>query len=206
MEIRSGLYVLLVLLSSNGRTQVAKGPNLVRETLDVAVADLLKANKVSGGIEIFAGCKPFEEKTFEIVDRPLDSALARLAQAEPSLSWRKNEKTYLATIKLVDSPSLTAAKLPPLQLKVRTLWQATDSLLQHRATQNRVAELKLSSGPEHLGTSSIYERDERTISLPAGTLQDDLNTVAAAFGSAMWQLNQRECGETRTFRLSWIAR
>lgn len=196
---------LVVLCTYIGAEQGAAANRPLR-TVDVVAADVLKAAKVPGGIEVITGCNRFAARPFDVPSGLVDNTLVSLSRSDSSLSWYKRGNRYTVIIKLVSAPSVTSAKLPALQMKVKTLPEATDLLLQQKGTQDRIAELKLVGAPDELGFSSIHERDTRQISLPAGTLQDDLNALAAAFGAAVWHLDQRQCGGSRTFRLSWIAK
>jgi len=104
------------------------------------------------------------------------------------------------------TPSVSSAKLPSLQLRVKTLSEATDILLQQKAMQDHPAALNTTEAPDNIGFSSIRERELRIVSIPPGTLKEDLNTLASAFGAAVWKLDQHDCRGNRTFRLSWIAK
>jgi hypothetical protein len=200
------LLCSVILLCASGDSAQVVTPKTSLRTLDVVVADLLKAARVPGGIEVMRGCNDLESKPFEVATVPISAALTNLSEVERTLTWHKIGAGYLVTITSVGSPRVTSAEIPALQLKAKTLTEASDILLQEQATRNRIAGLKLSEGPSNIGFSSIHDRDRRGISLPAGTLRDDLNALATAFGPAIWQLDQRECGGRRSFRLSWIAK
>jgi len=205
ITLQSLSWCFVLLCTCSGTEQIGAANRPLR-TVDVVAADVLRAAKVPGGIEVITGCNQFVASSFDVTSGLVDNTLASLSRSDPSLSWYKRGNRYTVTIKGVSAPSLTSAKLPALKMKVKTLSEATDLLLQQKGTQDRIAELKLVGAPDELGFSSIHERDVRQISLPAGTLQDDLNALAAAFGAAVWHLDQRQCGGSRTFRLSWIAK
>jgi hypothetical protein len=197
------LFILLWSSTTLAQGADAKGP---LKPLDVIVADLLQASNVPGGIEVLSGCDQLKAKTREPETLTTDAALSVLSEAEHTLAWSKKGNLYSVRIREVDTPSVTSVQLPALQLNVTTLAQATDILLQHQATRNHLARIKMSETTDAIGFSSIHERNTRSISLPAGTLRDDLNAVALAFGKAIWRLDQRECGGDRIFRLSWISK
>ena len=199
------LCSVILLCASGDSAQVVTAKTSLR-TLDVVVAELLEAARIPGGIEVMRGCNELESKRFEVATVPISAALTNLSEVERTLTWHKIGPSYLITITSVGSPIVTTVEIPPLQLKGKTLAEASDILLQEQATRNRIAGLKVSEGPSNIGFSSIHDRDRRDISLPADTLRDDLNALAAAFGPAIWQLAQRECGGRRSFRLSWIAK
>jgi hypothetical protein len=174
--------------------------------LDVVAADLLKARDVPGGVEVISGCSAIPLRVFEVGSMPTEGALNILSQSEHSLTWDKKGPAYTVTIRGTATPSVSSAKLPSLQLRVKTLSEATDILLQQRAMQDHLAALNTTEAPDNIGFSSIHERELRIVSLPPGTLREDLNALASAFGAAVWKLDQHDCGGNRTFRLSWIAK
>jgi hypothetical protein len=175
------------------------------KTIDAFVADLMRADKVAGGLELVQECAPLEPKPLDFKG-PLIQALRKLSQVDPSLSWRQSGSTYLVTINRSGSARLTSVHLPALQFSARTLDEASDILLQQQRVRDRIRELRLAESPSNIGFSSINERELRQISLPEGTLGEDLNALAAAFGSAIWQLDQRTCGNNSSYRLAWISK
>jgi hypothetical protein len=199
------LLYAVMMHTSAGSAQLAAGKIPLRP-LDVVVADLLKTARVPGGIEVLRGCNNLDPKPFQVAAVPTSDVLTNLSEIERTLTWQKTGAGYLVTITSAEAPKVASVELPALHLKAKTLAEASDILLQQQATQNRITELKLSEAPDNIGFSSIHERDTRDISLPAGTLREDLNALAVAFGTAIWQLDQRECSGRRSFRLSWIAR
>jgi hypothetical protein len=202
--LRILLYAVM-LCASAASAQVVTAKTPLRP-LDAVVADLLKTARVPGGIEVTRGCDELEPKPFEVATAPTSDALTSLSQVERTLTWQKIGTSYLVTITPVGGPRVASVGLPALQLKAKNLAEASDFLLQQQAVQNRIAELRLSEVPDNIGFSSIHERETRDVSLPAGTLREDLNALATVFGAAIWQLDQRECGGRRSFRLSWIAK
>jgi hypothetical protein len=205
-DIRLRVFWALALMGSfTSAAQVATAKSALR-SVDVVVADVLKAGNVPGGIEVIAACNELEARAFDVEAARTDNALTILSQEEPRVSWVKRGSTYTVTIKTAASPSVAAAKLPALQLRVKTLSEATDILLQQKALRSHLAELKMSEASSELGFSSIHEREAKIISLPAGTLREDLNALAAAFGTAIWRLDQHDCEGNRAFRLSWIVK
>jgi hypothetical protein len=196
--------VLLSVLCPVFAQTVPGGPD--RPTLDVVTADILRADSVPGGVEIIAGCSILATPTIDVSGKSTDQALNTLKLAEHGLTWEKKGNAYIVTIRAISSPSLASVNLPEAHLTVRTLWEATNVLLQQQAAQQRLAELKLSEAPYTLGFASINERETRTIFLPSRTLRDQLAALATTFGKGIWRLDQRECGSERTFRLSWIAK
>jgi hypothetical protein len=175
-------------------------------TVDVVAGNILEASKNPGGVELISGCDIPETKTFNANFENPYAALADAARKENHLTWTKSGSAYTVTIQLTASQSVTSVKLPAMQISATTLSEATDSLLQVSAVRDRVVGMKMTELAENFGFTSINERKTHLIDLPAGTLREDLNALAVAFGSAVWKLDQRECQNTRTFRISWIAK
>ncbi len=204
VDLRFLLCATILLFAGADSAQVAG--KVPPRALDAAVADLLRKAAVPGGIEVVRDCGQFESKQFEIASGPIGDALASLSQSESRLTWRKIGGSYSVTINSAGVSVLASVEVPALKLRVRTLAEASDTLLQQKAVRQRIADLRLSEAPDNLGFSSLNEQRARDISLPAATFRDDLDAVAAAFGAAIWELDQRQCGDNRTFRLSWISK
>jgi hypothetical protein len=177
-----------------------------KPTIDGWAEKILRAGKSPGGIELVSGCDVPILKALPEESGDADIALARMAQKEKHLSWRKSGAAYTIVIQLTATQSVAAVKLPAMQVKATTLSQATDTLLQEPAVRDRIAEMKITELAENLGFTSLNEHEAHFINLPAGSLRDDLTGIAAAFGAALWRLDQRECGDSRTLRVSWIAK
>jgi hypothetical protein len=175
-------------------------------TADVLAGTILAASKNPGGVELISGCAIPETKTFNANFENPDAALADAAQRENHLTWTKGVSAYTVTIQLTATQRVTSVRLPALQIRAKTLSGATDTLLNEAPVRDRITGMKMTELTENFGSASINERDVRVIDLPAGTLREDLNALAVSFGSAIWKLDQRECENIRTFRISWITK
>jgi hypothetical protein len=200
--------VLYALSVTGARYAYAQAP--ARQTtgtaVDILAGDILKASKNPGGIELISGCDVPVAKDVPSKSENIDITLAAMAQKEGHLTWTKSGMAYTVTIQLAQSRSVTSVKLPALQMKVKTLSEATDTLLQAPAVRDRIADTKMTEVAEKFGFTSLNEGKTHNIDLPAGTLREDLNLLATTFGAAIWKLDQRECGNSRTIRISWIAK
>src|SRR5260370_33286935 len=97
--------------SSTSCAQITSADSKLRP-LDVVAADLLRAGKVAGGIEVIVGCNEFRAKEYDAGAGLTANALTHLSQAEHSLSWNKRGDTYTDTVRAGSSPSVTSATLP----------------------------------------------------------------------------------------------
>lgn len=179
---------------------------LTSRTVDALAGEILEAGKSPGGIELISGCDTLEPTAFRPDAEGPDAALAEVASREKRMTWVKNGPAYTVTIQLAPVQSIALARLPALQIEAKTLTAATGELLQARAVRDRIAGMNLTELTQNFGFTSVNEGKARTVDLPAGTLREDLNAIAIAFGAAIWKLDQRECGNSRTFRISWIAK
>jgi len=194
-----------VTFAQDSGEQIQKKPTL-NTTADSLAGDILKASKNPGGVELILGCDGLGMKTFHPNFENPDAALADIARTESHVTWTKKGSAYTVTIQLAPSQSLTSVRLPALQIRAKTLSQATDSLLNEGPVRERISAMNTSEMTENFGFASINEREMRVIDLPPGTLREDLNVIATAFGSAIWKLDQRECNKSRTFKISWISK
>ncbi len=196
----------VTLLSACGSVAQKESAALSLRPVDIVIAELLKAGSVSGGIEVTKGCDQLPGRSFTLTNQPVEDALTNLAQIDQHMTWQKAGRAYSVKVAYTATTEITSTQLPALQLKIRTLSQASEILLAQKALRTRFREFGMVEAPDNIGFSSINEREERDVSLPAGTLRDDLNAVALAFGHAIWQFDQQQCGSSRTFRLSWISK
>lgn len=176
------------------------------QPLDAVASDVLRRGGVPGGVEVITGCESLEPTFIAVDDTNTENVMNVLTKSQNSLSWAKRDKAITVTIRTDGGPSIASTDLPEMQLEVHTLSEATDVLLQQPAVQSRLSQLKMKETIGNVGFSSITEHEARTIVVPAGTLRDQLNALAITFGKAVWLLQQRECGGTRIFQLSWVAK
>lgn len=111
----------------------------------------------------------------------LQITLNALSKTENGVTWIRRDKAIIVTIRSVGSPSIASTDLPGMQVRVRTLSEATDELLQQPTMKSCLSQLKMAAAPDNGGFSSIVERETRSIVVPAGTLRDQLNTLAITF-------------------------
>jgi hypothetical protein len=198
-------FCALSLIGANNAVAQAIAKQ-TRTAVDILAEDVLKASKHAGGVELISGCDVPVARALPPESENLDIALTGMAERESHLTWTKTGKAYTVTIQLTGDQSVTSVRLPALQMSANTLSEATDKLLQAAAVRERIAGMNLTELTEDFGFTSINESQAHSIDLPAGTLREDLNALATAFGTAIWKLDQRQCGNNRTVRISWIAR
>jgi hypothetical protein len=198
-------FCTLSLIGANNAVAQATAKQTAK-AVDILAEDVLKTSKHPGGIELISGCDVPVARALPLESENLDIALTSMAERERHLTWTKTGTAYTVTIQLMKDQGITSVRLPALQMSANTLPEATDKLLQAAAVRERIVSMKLTELTENLGFTSINEGQEHNIGLPAGTLREDLNALATAFGTAIWKLDQRQCGNNRTVRISWIAR
>jgi len=175
--------------------------------LESVVGEILRDSGVTAGLEIIDGCGVKESTVFTPSTGNIEERLNHLVQSEKALSWSKvTDKSYRVTIRYSSDIRLTSIRVAAKHIEARTLTLATDLLLSDPSVQSEIGRLGYAYSPGEIGGFSPIHTERRVIDLPAGTLGDDLMVLAAKFGPSVWQVNQHNCGNTRTFRVDWIRR
>ena len=174
--------------------------------LEDIVGEVFRESGSPAGLEVITGCGVKESRVLTMSANSVEEGLNKLVQSEKALSWSKgNSNSYRATIRYSPEIRLTSIRIPAKHIEARTVLLATDALLTDPSVLVEITKLGYKESSGELGFSQIRQQ-KRVIDLPAGTLGDDLMVLAEEFGPSVWELDQRTCGETQTFRINWIRR
>ncbi len=165
---------------------------------------------MSGGIVEYRDCS-IEDFHFGVPDEPdLESSLHSVPPAA-HLSWRKftDNGTYLVEIGQTPSNPLAVTMLPPTILAASSVDRASENLLSSKFVASKAAQLGIRLYDRNLGFSTINRSSQNSrsdLKLPAGTLAEDFNRIAAQKPGAVWVLTQNSCGMRVTASFAWAFR
>lgn len=204
--IRVSIVILSVL-----SFQSATAPPAPQSTrLSEAVASLLRKHAQSGGIVEFSDCHSSDQHFEMTSNSDVPSALSSLPPST-HLRWQilSGSSTYLVEIGSSPADSLLATRLPDLVIGSRDLSRGANLLFTNKLVSAKTAQLGLRFYDRDFGFSPSNKIDERPTSelkLPAGTLAEDLNRLAAQNPGAVWMFTQNSCNDRVTGSFAWVSR
>jgi len=196
--VSSLMIVILFSAAQETQTQSATADTMARELLENAHA--------TGGIEISLGCNQSPKLTSRTSAGDLDKSLQSISRSNPTFTWKNQEGLYTIVIQAGASIEVASIKVPKTQIKTRTFSGALDALLRNPQVAGKLSRTGYRQLPERLGYTSVRERQERTIDIPGGRLDDALNLIAKAFGGGIWRIYERNCDGMKVYAIDWLVR
>jgi hypothetical protein len=164
----------------------------------------------SGGVVEYRDCS-IEDSHFDLADGPDIESFLRSVPLAVHLSWRTlpDEGTYLVEIGQTPINPLAGTMLPPTILDTGSLDRASEGLLSSKFVASKAAQLGIRFYDRNLGFSAIDRSSHNSraeLKLPAGSLAEDLNRIAAQKPGAVWVLTENSCGKRVTASFAWAFR
>ncbi len=176
--------------------------------MHTAVMEALLQSRLPGGIEENLGCSDIPNVSYEITTGDAETSLRSIPQTDNvTLTWSKTTSAYRVVIKEEGiTPQIASITVPEKVIEAASLSYAVDVLLLDPLVSTQVAKLHFEELSRDVGFASMLEGKKRSISIPAGRLDDALDAIARSFGPAVWQITERSCGERKTFKAEWVVR
>ena len=201
--LRTLIHVLLpfIVTTSIGEQQ----PETRTGTVEGIVGEVLQTSRSPAGLEVARECSQPAAGRYQVVPGDPDQSLRLIAERDSTVAWRKIGNIYQVSISGAHALALGSLRVPRMTIKTVTTFAAGDAVLRNFEVKEQISALRFEQLTDQIGGSSINEREERVINIPAGSLRTALNTIAVTFGAAVWKLDERTCGDHRGFRITWIA-
>jgi hypothetical protein len=196
--------VVLFFTCAAGADQAV--PNKDSIQLSEAVASVLRQDSQPGGIIELIGCEPMKVRSEEPSTSDISRQLTSLSHLA-ALRWSKKDKTYLVEIQSMKQSSIMNVVLPPISITNTNLSALTGELLHSESIQREAKRLRIRMYDRSIGYAGLQAGVPAEVAIiPAGTLHDDLNWIAARNGGAIWLYRQSSCSGTKTATLTWLSR
>lgn len=198
------IFLLCVVLEFMGQAQYAPAQQLVD-----SIVSTLRAQQKSGGIVEVAGCSPAMAEDSQKSDSgSVNSRFDHLAKTN-AIKWSETGGVYFIWI-----PSRAAAPLMNLRLSAivvpdGNLDVASGLIMQNDIFQRELDKSHIRFIDRSLGFSPLpSERSSsgKTVTIPAGTVAEDLNWLASRYPSTVWLFRQTSCEGKQVVSLSWLSR
>jgi len=188
---------------------LAQEPKTRSAPIDTAVMEALQQSGSAAGIEVNLGCGDVPQVRYQITTGDPEMSLQNIHRADKmTLSWSKKPRSAYRV--LIDekpfSSQLPSITVPERVIEAASLNYAVDVLLHDPLVRSQLTKYHFEELPTQLGFTSILEGKNRSITIPAGPLDDALDAIAQSFGPAVWEITERTCGGRKTFRVDWVVR
>jgi hypothetical protein len=197
------IITVIILIGSFSQSQT------ITTSVDRSAAiatDILIRHKIPGGLSLISDCRSKSLLVFVPPSEESKQAAEQIAASVGGLARRGEDGNFSICVGCSRQSAVLNVHVPGGDIRFEAYVYAIQQIVDLPGVEGAIAELGMSQGLQQGALLSLADREQKQISIRAGTLKDALNQVAQYHGQAVWREDEEVCKDkAKAYWIQWAS-